>query len=566
MHPYSIPHEPHFLEFKSCEGYEQVYDQFSAQEMENMAVDHDYELPPLENVNNTIDSYYNQFDVHQLSTKVQDSDIHDQIPSSVPELDQLLNGITNSRVKSKSVYQELNYPAFLELQSCHRRKSKCLPEASSHKIVSECAGKLSTVEIIELAAEKFIKFSTQRVDGYTMGTHPYGLSAFTSLSIDETREVELVFQLLTAAEKVDRKQFDIASKFITRCGWVACDNGSSVERLVLCLCEALQKRIEKEIGIPVATKLEKQGLENENPMGMGTNMTFLAAYQALPFNQVLHFTGIQAIIDHIGTSKQVHLIDIHIRSGVQWTVMMQALTDQTTRIELLKLTAFATTLDAQKVGETGRRLEGFATTLSLPFSFNMLVLSDITEVEKEQFEVQEGEAVAVYCHMILRTMILRPTRFDHMMRAIKTINPSIVVIAEVEANHSSASFVKRFIEGLFFYGAYFDCLEACMGQDNTLRTVMEDVHFADGIQNLVAAEGDKRMSRSVNMETWRLFFARFGMVEVKLSDSCLYQAQLILQRFSFGSSCTLENNGKCLIVGWKGTPLHSLSTWKFIYQ
>ncbi|KAI3774767.1 hypothetical protein L1987_49329 [Smallanthus sonchifolius] len=253
-------------------------------------------------------------------------------------------------------------------------------------------------------------------------------------------------------------------------------------------------------------------------MALGTNPTFLACHQALPFNQVLQFCGIQAIIDQVGTSSKVHLIDIHIRSGVPWTAMMQALTERKSHIKLLKLTAIATSSDVQKVGKTGKRLESFAKTLNLPFLFKILVLSDITEVKEEQFEVHDGEAIAVYCQV------------------------------------------------LFFYGALFDCLEACMSRYDAHRAVLEGVHFADGMQNIVAAEGDERISRSVYIDTWRLFFARFGMVEIELSESCLYQANLVLQQFSCASSCTLENNGNCLVVRWKGTPLHSLSTWKFVHE
>ncbi|KAI3774768.1 hypothetical protein L1987_49330 [Smallanthus sonchifolius] len=466
----------------------------------------------------------------------------------------------NSRSKSTSAYFNPNSPASMELLSRYRSKFK---QGSTDEIVPDCAGTLSTVEIIKLAAEKFINFSTQRSNGYTMFTHPYGSSAFTSLSIDDMREVELVFQLLTAAERVARKQFETASKLLIRCGCVASDGGTPVERLVYYLCEALQNRIGKETGIPVPTKPNKLGLKNENPMAMGTNPTFLACHQALPFNQVLQFCGIQAIIDQVGTSSKVHLIDIHIRSGVQWTAMMQALIDRKSEITLLKLTAFATSSDVQKVEETGKRLESFAKTLSLPFLFKILVLSDITEVKEEQFEVQDDEAVAVYCQVILRTMISKPQSLENLMRAIRRINPLVIVVAEVEANHNSTSFVNRFTEALFFYGAFFDCLEACMSRDDVHRGIVEGVHLADGMKNIVAYEGDKRVSRSVNINTWRLFFTRFEMVEIELSESCLYQANLVLQQFSCASSCTLESNGKCLIVGWKGTPLHSLSTWKF---
>nr|GEW37449.1 hypothetical protein [Tanacetum cinerariifolium] len=368
-----------------------------------------------------------------------------------------------------------------------------------------------------------------------MFTHPYGSLAFTSLSVDETKEVELVFQLLTAAEKVGRNQYETGSKFLTRCGWVASDSGTPVEQVVYYLCEALQKRISKESGIPVPIKLGKLGLKNENPMGIGTNLTFLAFHQALPFNQVIHFSGIQAILDQVGTSSKVHLIDIHVRSGIQWTPVMQALADQKSHIELLKLTAFATSTDVQKV-------------------------------EHKQFEVHDDEVVAIYCHVILRTMVSKPKKLDNLMRAIRTVNPSFIVMAEVEANHSSTSFVNRFTETLFFYGALFDCLDACMSRDDVHRAILEGVHFADGMQNIVSAEGEERVSRSANMNTWRSFFTRFGMVEIELSDSCIYQANLVLQQFSCGSSCMLENNGKSLILGWKGTPLHSLSTWKFIQE
>ncbi|XP_076923111.1 DELLA protein RGL2-like [Bidens hawaiensis] len=399
-----------------------------------------------------------------------------------------------------------------------------------------------------------------------MFTHPYGSSAFTPLSIDEIREVELVYQLLTAAERVGRKQFEIGSKFIARCGWVASDDGTPVERLVYYLCEALQHRIGKETGIPVPTKLKKFGLKNENPMASGTNPTFLACHQTIPFSQVLQFCGIQAILDQVGTSSKVHLIDIHIRSGVQWTAMMQALVDRNSEITCLKLTAFATLSDVKKVEEIGKRLESFAKTLSLPFVFKILVLPDISEVKKEQFEVQDDEAVAVYCQVILRTMVSRPQSLENLMRAIQMINPLVIVVSEVEANHNSTSFVKRFTEVLFFYGTYFDCLEVCMSRDDAHRGILEGVHFADGMKNIVADEGDERLNRSVNMNTWRLFFTRFGMVEIALSESCVYQANLVLQQFSCASSCTLEVNGKCLVVGWKGTPLHSLSTWKFVQE
>ncbi|XP_021986496.2 DELLA protein RGL1 [Helianthus annuus] len=529
-----------------------------------MCVDHN--LPPLVDADHNIiniNHYNNPFDTHPLSLQALESQ---NIQDHIPQFDESTDSKSNSNAKSKSVNTVLSSTTSLELLSRYRSKFISSKEVSIDEVGTDSVGTLSTVEIINLAAEKFISFSANKANGYTMFTHPYGSSAFTRLSMDEIREVELVFQLLTAAEKVGKKQFEIASKFLVRCGWVASDDGSPVERLVFHLCDALQERIGKETGMPAPKKPKKFDQKNENPLALGANPSFLASHQTLPFTQVWQLCGIQAIIDQVGTSSKVHLIDIHIRSGIQWTALIQALSERKSEIELLKITAFATSSDIQKVGETGKRLECFAKTLSLPFVFKILVLSDITEVKEEQFDVQDGEAVAVYCQVILRTMISRPQSLENLMRAIRKINPLVIVVAEVEANHNSTSFVNRFTEALFFYGAFFDCLEACMCRDDVHRGILEGVHFADGMKNIVACEGDERVSRSVNINTWRLFFKRFGMVEIELSDSCMYQANLVLQQFSCASSCTLQNNGKCLIIGWKGTPLQSLSTWKFVQE
>ncbi|KAM3398505.1 hypothetical protein P3S68_002021 [Capsicum galapagoense] len=80
---------------------------------------------------------------------------------------------------------------------------------------------------------------------------------------------------------------------------------------------------------------------------------------------------------------------------------------------------------------------------------------------------------------------------------------------------------------------------------------------------MVTAEGAERFTRNVKLHEWRAYFARFRMVEMEVSESSRYQAKLILEQFSHGSSCIVQNDGKALQVGWKGTPIKSVSIWKF---
>ncbi|TXG71588.1 hypothetical protein EZV62_000167 [Acer yangbiense] len=101
----------------------------------------------------------------------------------------------------------------------------------------------------------------------------------------------------------------------------------------------------------------------------------------------------------------------------------------------------------------------------------------------------------------------------------------------VSANHNSLVFVNRFIEALFFFNAYFDCLESCMKHNDSQRMIIESMFFGEGITNIVATEGEERKVRNVKLDVWRAFFTRYGMEEAEMSMSSLYQADLVMKKF-----------------------------------
>lgn len=201
-------------------------------------------------------------------------------------------------------------------------------------------------------------------------------------------------------------------------------------------------------------------------------------------------------------------------------------------------------------------------SLNLPFSFNIVMVEDVMKLKQEDFEIDDEEAIAIFARYILMRMLVQPAKLDSLMRVIRGINPRAMIVIEVEANHNTPAFVDRFVEALFFYGAFFDSLEDCMRYDERNRTAIESEHLSRGIRSIVATEGEERTIRHVKVDVWRAFFARYGMEEMELSMSSLYQANLVLKNFACGSCCTLEMNKNCLLIGWKGTPLISLSAWK----
>ncbi|XP_017977950.1 PREDICTED: DELLA protein RGL1 [Theobroma cacao] len=456
------------------------------------------------------------------------------------------------------------YLSSLELLSSYGNSFKKLKMGKSSGTGNETNArghkKLSTEEIMRVAGARYVQFSDQRYDDFSMVMHPFG-HALSGLSADETKDVELVHLLLAAAEKVGYEQFERASRLLSRCEWIASERANPVQRVVYNFAEALRERIDKGTGRIISNELEAK-VKNEIDHGLGTNVTSVSVHQYIPFVQVMQFTGIQAIIENVASASKIHVIDLQIRSGVQWTGLMQALAErEQRRVELLKITAVEL-VGNQKIEESGKRLESVAASLNLPFSFRVTYVDDMKDIKEELFKIGSDESLAVYCPLVLRTLVWRPSCLENLMRVIKNLNPVIMVVIEVEANHNSPSFGSRFIEALFFYSAFFECIDTCLAHDVELRTKTESV-FYNGIRSIVAMEGDERIARSVKMEVWSAFFARFRMVELGFSDSSLYQANLVIKRFPCASSCTLDRIGKSLIVGWKGTPVHSVSAWKF---
>ncbi|KAK0583579.1 hypothetical protein LWI29_038381 [Acer saccharum] len=426
--------------------------------------------------------------------------------------------------------------------------------------------KLSTEEIMRVAGARYIHFSDQRFDDFSMVMHPFGY-ALSGLSEEETRDVELVHLLLAAAEKVGYQQYERASRLLSRCEWTAAERANSVQRVVYYFAEALRGRIDKETGRITAEEFRAGTTLTDH--GLSYNISFLKCYQKLPFNQILFYAAIQSILENVANESKIHVIDFEIRSGVQWIAFMQALAepdhDQQHRpIELFKITAVGLKIQEKELEEVGQRLTSFAESLNIPnFLFEIVCVSCFLDIKQELFHIQNDESLVVYCALILRTMLAWPSYLEYLLGLIKKLNPSIMVVVESEANHNSPSFVNRFTEALFFYSAYFDSLETCLDQDIETRTTTEE-SLNKGIRSIVAMEGSDRITRSVKIDVWRAFFTRFRMVEIGFSDSCLYQANLVLKRFPYANCLNLDHmNGKGLITGWKGTPIHSLSVWKF---
>ncbi|CAI0467008.1 unnamed protein product [Linum tenue] len=426
--------------------------------------------------------------------------------------------------------------------------------ASLHQPLSNA--RPSVEDLVRIASSKFIQ-------SRSVAALPQ-FPELTALSEEEWQSVELARLLLEAAEEIGARRFARAKPLLERCDWASSPTGTPVQRLVFYYSRALRDRIDRETGRIASRDVAREQSFDLYKVMMTPSIAAAEFHRKVPFAQVAQFAGIQCIFEHVERSRNIHIIDLGIRCGQQWTILMHALSSKKRcRIKRLKITA-VTTLAKGPIEEIGERLVGFAQTMNLHCCFEVIAVRDFAELNRAHFTLVPGEAVAVFAEHVVSTLTEPSNRLDSLVRAVRSLNPRVMVVTEVEGNQNSVAFVSRFVETLFFASAYFDCLEKCLGgQDEPLRGFAESTLMGEGSKIVLAIEGPERIIRNMKVDVWRTYFQRFGMAEAKLSSSSLYQAELVAKRLPSWSPCTVGMDGKSLIVGWKGMPIKSVTAWKF---
>ncbi|KAL0393317.1 UNVERIFIED_CONTAM: GRAS family protein RAM1 [Sesamum radiatum] len=479
-------------------------------------------------------------------------------------------GISSQSPEQIEVEQEESYvlpERSFELLRRHRAKwlrsdgeksnSNCQTETTHSR-----SSMMSTEKIIELAAENFIQSMSKSKEISTV-SHPYPSSMTLGCSADDLKAIQLVQNLLLSAERVDEKKYECARKLLEECDRMSSSAGTPIQRLVFYFTEALYEKIDRETGSVSPKGMGNKILHPLEDLQLTTRFR-ISLHKTQPLSQIAQFAGMQTVIEHVAEARKVHVIDLGIRSGLQCTILMHALAaGQERNLQQLRITAVGTR-SRPTIEQTGRQLMAFAESLNLNFSFHIVMVADILDLNERLFELDANEAVAVYSAYTLMHMIGQADQLEHILRVMKSIRPCIMIVTELEANCNSPSFVRRFVEALFFYGAFFDSMAECLKNDEGNRREAESICFNSSIRDVVAAEESERKIRHVRLNVWRAFFARFGLAETELGMSSLYQANLLCQGFPSGGSCTLGMNGKCLTIGWKGTPLCTVSAWKFL--
>ncbi|KAF2313237.1 hypothetical protein GH714_009928 [Hevea brasiliensis] len=325
----------------------------------------------------------------------------------------------------------------------------------------------------------------------------------------EYQAFELVSFLTACVEAIGSKNMALINHCIAKLGDLASPKGTAFSRLSAYYTEALALSYKALAScIYFTTPREFDRVDDDS----GTALRLLN--QVSPIPKFIHFTANEILLRAFEGKDRVHIIDFDIKQGLQWPSLLQSLASRTNPPSHVRITGIGES--KQELNETGDRLAGFAEALNLHFEFHPVV--------------------------------------------DRSTNPSIILMAEQEAEHNAPNLEARVCNSLKYYSAIFDSINSSVPLDSPVRIKIEEM-FAREIRNIVACEGSDRLERHESFEKWIKLMEQGGL-RCMVSEREVLQSQMLLKMYSCEDYRVKQRQDRAaLTLSWLDQPLYTISAW-----
>ncbi|KAK4417566.1 Scarecrow-like protein 3 [Sesamum alatum] len=389
----------------------------------------------------------------------------------------------------------------------------------------------------------------------------------------QERGVKLIQLLLTCANHVSAGNLHHADACLCQISTLASITGDPMQRLSGRFASALAARLVKRW--PGLYK----ALNNGGPASCDLDRARSVLSRAFPCLSFAYAIINRTLIQAVSGEREIHVIDLGPGDPKLWVPFIRALADcGPDGPPCLKITCVSRNKEAQE--RLGARLVKEAENLNMPFQFNP-VNAGLREVTLDMIQVKTGEALALTSILGLHVLLAEDDRVDahfglrrrndvkdckrmnEFLEMVKSIGPKAMLLVEQESNHNSSRLVDRFVEGLHFYSAVFDSVDAAFGglscQD---RTMLEEM-FGKEIENIVAGEGMERGARHERYAMWAVRFARAGFRPIRLWYETMEEAQKLVEDYGPAGFKITSQKGS-LMICWHDRPIYAVSAWNCI--
>ncbi|KAJ6347500.1 hypothetical protein OIU76_004052 [Salix suchowensis] len=430
---------------------------------------------------------------------------------------------------------------------------------SSQRPVKEASGSSTSSESQSLDLRLSENVVEQEV-GNGSSNPPHPQEGAVEAAEDDQREhlgFELVRFLTACVEEIRLNNFAGINHLIAKLGELASPKGTPISRLASYFTEALALRVTRIWPhiFHITAPRELDRVDDDS----GTALRLLNEVSPIP--KFIHFTANEMLLRAFEGKDRVHIIDFDIKQGLQWPCLFQSLASRTNPPSHVRITGIGES--KQELNETGDRLAGFAEALNLPFEFHPVV-DRLEDVRLWMLHVKERECVAINCIFQMHKTLYDGSggALRDFLGLIRSTNPTIVLMAEQEAEHNGPNLETRVCNSLKYYSAIFDSIDSSLPLDSPVRIKLEEM-YAREIRNIVACEGSDRHERHESFDKWKKLMEQGGLRCAGIDEREMLQTQMLLKMYSCDSYEVQKqgNEEAALTLSWLDQPLYTVSAW-----
>lgn len=385
----------------------------------------------------------------------------------------------------------------------------------------------------------------------------------------QERGVKLIQLLLSCANHASSGNLHHADTCLRQISDLASVTGDSMQRLAARFAAALAARLVKRW--PGLYKALNNGGPRSCDMDRAKSI-FARAFPCLGFAYaVINRTLIQAMFG----ARAIHVIDLGCGDPKLWVPFIRAVAGGPEGPPHLKITCVGMNKEAHERLEGRVVKEAHSLKMEIEFNFVNVKLRDLT---LEMLKVNPDEVLALTSILSLHVLLAEDDSVDarfglgksnqvseskrmkEFLEMVKSIRPKVVLLVEQESNHNSSRLVDRFVEGLHFYSAVFDLIDATFGAfSSSHRTALEEM-FGREIENIVAGEGVEREERHERYAKWGIRLTRGGFRSVGMWCDTMEEARKVVEAYEPRGFSVISERG-CLMICWHDRPIFAVSAW-----
>ncbi|MFZ6690164.1 GRAS family protein [Undibacterium sp. SXout20W] len=302
-------------------------------------------------------------------------------------------------------------------------------------------------------------------------------------------------------------------------------NGAPLHRLTRVLVSGIQRRCYSQTEF-----LGNLYSDRSSPIAMIKAYDLLA--KSTPFIKFAYNACNLAIVAKASNTNRLHIIDIGIGSGNQWSELFSILQGTSFFPKKIHITGIDIPGTERGLEAVRERLSKEARLVGIDFSFTAIA-AKAEEMSFADIGVQWSEFLVVNAVLALHYTpagdAIQNAAHSRLalLKQIKSLNPQLVLMVEPDANHNHAVFDERCHEALQHYIHIFNAFEYLFPRHLRERTILENEFFGKEIINILTASGSDRVERHERKEIWAKH----------MQDAGFTQAERIFER----TSRTLKN-------------------------